>query len=53
MNRDRQIELLVAAPVRTNEHAVAWIADEAVKRAIRMNHEFMRDLKHPPRKRAV
>ncbi|MEZ0249524.1 MAG: hypothetical protein ACAH20_01040 [Methylobacteriaceae bacterium] len=53
MNRDRQIELLVTAPVRTQEHAAAWIADEDVKRAIRMNHEFMRDLKHPRQRRAV
>lgn len=53
MNRDRQIELLVTAPARTNERSAAWIADENVKRAIRMNHEFMRDLKHPQQKRAV
>lgn len=53
MNRDRQIELLVTAPARTNEQAVAWIADEAVKRVIRMNHEFMRDLKNPRQRRVV
>lgn len=47
MNRDRQIELMQTAVVRTDERVTAWIANPQVKAALRANAAMMRDIKYP------
>ena len=51
MNRDKQISILDNANVRAKDNVGAWLADPQVKATIRGNHEFVRSLKAPPKRK--